>query len=532
MDCTATFLSYGQTNEFSELVLDYIGQKESLVPFFEHPVSIDGIKKAIAARKKFETDRQLLSIALQKSYKDSPLTEKQKENIRLLSDENTFTICTAHQPNIFTGYLYFIYKIIHTIKLADQLRQEIPGHRFVPVFFMGSEDNDLEELSRVSIGGIDMVWDTKQTGAVGRMKVDKELIKLIYAIEGQVGIEPFGQEIVGKIRESYVEGVSITEATFRFVNSIFAEFGLLVLIPDDAALKGKMQQVFEDDLLRHIPHSLVEETSRALESDYKVQANPREINLFYLKDDIRERITGNSSHFSVNTLELSFEREQIVQELVQFPDRFSPNVVLRGLFQETILPNIAFIGGGSEVAYWLELKNLFNHYQVPFPVLILRNSFLLVTAEQQSRIEQMKFEVGDFFMSEFDLMNQFVKRESQNQLDLEIEKKELTDLYQKLKEKATDIDQSLISHISALEADASKGLINLEKKLLRAEKRKFEVQERQLTKIKSELFPSGKLQERAENFIPFYAKYGKELLHCIYQQSPTLKQEFTVITGF
>ncbi len=532
MDCKATYLSYGQTNQFSTLVLDYLQQKNSLHPFFEYPVSVDGIKAAIGARKKHTTDRQLLAKTFKKTYRDIKLSTSQLENFASLVDENTFTITTAHQPNIFTGYLYFIYKIIHAIKLSDYLKLQLPAYRFVPVFFMGSEDNDFGELSRVNLDGVRLEWNTNQTGAVGRMKIDKGLLQMISSIERQVGNEPFGNEIVEMIRTSYSEGTTIAEATFRFINSLFADFGLLVLIPDDSGLKEKMQPVFEDDLLNHTPHQLVNQSGKLLESDYKVQMNPREINLFYLKDDVRERIIGNSSRFAVNNQQLKFERNEIVEELRKYPERFSPNVVLRGLFQETILPNVVFIGGSSEIAYWLELKELFHYYGVPFPVLVLRNGFLLVKKDQQAKVESLKLQITDLFQSEFELLNSLVKRESSNKLSLEEEKKSLHQLYQRLREQAKNIDQSLLQHIAALETRAIKNLDNLEKKLIRAEKRKFEVEQNQLSKLKAELFPGNDLQERVENFIPYYVKYGKDFLRKIYEFSPALEQRFTVIHDF
>lgn len=532
MDCKVTYFSYGQTNYFSTLILDYIGQKNSLHPFFEYPVSIEGIKAAIKARENHTTDRQLLIKTIKSDYSNFTLCASQLANLESLAKPNTYCVTTAHQPNIFTGYLYFIYKIIHAIKLSDYLKKELPAYHFVPVFFMGSEDNDLEELSNVNLNGVALEWNPDQKGAVGRMKTDKGLLGLVDSVERQFGSEAFGKEIVSLLRNCYQEGCTIAEATFKVINGLFAEYGLLVLLPDDSELKEKMQPVFEDDLLNHTPHRLVNQSGKLLELDYKVQMNPREINLFYLKDDVRERIVGNSSTFAVNNLGLRFEKNEIVEELKKHPERFSPNVVLRGLFQETIIPSVAFIGGGSEIAYWLELKGLFRHYRVPFPVLVLRNSFLLIKKNQWERMKSLNLEIKDLFQSEFEVMNRLVKRESDNTLNLNDERKSLQEFFQKLKDRVKNIDGSLLQHVAALEASAMNNLNNLEKKIVRAEKRKYEVQRNQILKIKAELFPFEDLQERVENFIPYYAKYGKEFLQKIYEYSPSLEQEFTVVYDF
>ncbi|RYD99534.1 MAG: bacillithiol biosynthesis BshC, partial [Sphingobacteriales bacterium] len=150
---------------------------------------------------------------------------------------------------------------------------------------------------------------------------------------------------------------------------------------------------------------IVEKTAGRLGEFYKVQANPRAVNLFYLKDDIRELISFNGSDFEVRHTELRFTKEELQGELDDHPERFSPNVILRGLFQETILPNIAFVGGGGETAYWLELKELFLHYQVPFPMLVLRNSFLVIENKWSKKLDDLEISSTEIFQPEVSLIN-------------------------------------------------------------------------------------------------------------------------------
>src|SRR5579871_2845059 len=184
MNCTATNLSYQQTGYFSNLTTDYLNGEELLTPFYKHPVSIEGIQSVIHDRERFKTPRTVLVEALNKQYSTLPVSKIVRKNIESLCAENTFTITTAHQPAIFTGTLFFIYKILHAIKMASQLSKELPGYNFVPVYYMGSEDADLEELGKVFFEGEKIVWDTKQTGAVGRMNT-KGIEKIITKIEGE-----------------------------------------------------------------------------------------------------------------------------------------------------------------------------------------------------------------------------------------------------------------------------------------------------------------------------------------------------------
>jgi bacillithiol biosynthesis cysteine-adding enzyme BshC len=530
MDCTSTHLPYKQTGYFSSLVLDYLDNTSSLRTFYEHEVNIEGIKAAIEKRKSFPTDRKLLHTELLRQYEGIHTSALVKANIDSLANDNTFTVCTAHQPSIFTGNLYFVYKILHAIRLADHLSKTFGQYHFVPVFYMGCEDADLDELGHIHLDGQKLVWDTKQTGAVGRMQT-KGLDKLIHQIEGQLGVQQYGKELAEMLRECYLSSPNIQTATFKLVDRLFAEYGLVVLIPDNANLKRVMRPVFEEDLLKQVPSGLVESSVTALDkAGFKVQAHPREINLFYLKDNLRERIIQNGSGYKVHGSQLKFSTDELQQALQQEPDVFSPNVILRGLFQETILPNVAFIGGGGELAYWLELKGLFDHYKVPFPVLVLRNSFLIVEKRWKDKIEKMGLTEADIFLPERELMNRLVKKESSNQLSIQDQIKEAKELYAKLKDISGKVDATLTDHVSALEAAALKKLEALEKKLLRAEKRKFADHQRQITSIRQALFPNNSLQERVENFMPYYAKWGKEFFRMVYDHSAPLQDGFVVVT--
>jgi uncharacterized protein YllA (UPF0747 family) len=200
------------------------------------------------------------------------------------------------------------------------------------------------------------------------------------------------------------------------------------------------------------------------------------------------------------------------------------------LFQETILPDIAFIGGGGEIAYWLELKGVFEKYNVPYPVLVLRNSFLIMEEKWKEKVDKLHIPIGAIFKDERILMNELVKRESENQLNLAGEITNFTNYYDRLKTVAGQVDDTLTTHVAALQTRAIKPLHELEKKLLRAERRKYEVEKRQLSAVKNALFPNNSLQERVDNFMPYYARMGKDFFKAVYDNSLTLEQKFTVIT--
>lgn len=526
----AQHLPYNQTNAFTKIALDYLNASEALRPFYAELPTIEGIKETIRKKQLQPVNRQALVDVLQQHYASVETSAAVKKNIELLLSEQTFTVTTAHQPNLFTGPLYFIYKILHAIKLAADLKQQLPAFDFVPVYYMGSEDADFAELNHTYVEGKKIEWKKEQKGAVGRMVVDQTLIQLIDELEGQLIYEANGEEVIELLRRCYSKGKTIQQATFEVVNELYGHYGLIVLIADHPALKAQMKQVFEDDLFHHTPATIVEQTSAKLDEHYKVQAHPRDINLFYLKDAVRERIEKKNEQYFVVDTSLSFTEDELRKELNEHPERFSPNVILRGLYQETILPNLAFIGGGGEMAYWLQLKDLFAQYGVVYPVLVLRNSFLIVEKKWQDKIQKLGLQVADLFQPDNAIMKQIVEKYSTHAVSLNGNFEKAEQLFEQLKTQAGAVDVTLVKHVAAIEARSLKTLQELEKKMLRAEKRKFSDQQRQVQAIKAVLFPGNGLQERKENFSGFYAKWGKGFIEALYKNSLSLEQEFTILS--
>jgi len=525
---TAQTIPYSSTHLFSKIVLHYLSGQNVLNSFYTAAPSVAAIQQAILQKEKQNVNRSTLVQVLKNHYETVTPTPPVAENIEALLQPQTFTVCTAHQPNLFTGPLYFIYKILHTIKLAQTLQQQLPQHHFVPVFYMGSEDADKEELAHTWLQGKKYEWNTKQTGAFGRMILDKEITTLLKEMSGQLLVQPYGKEVVELLKTCFAEGKTVQQATFEIVHRLFGKWGLVVLIADEPALKKSMISVFETDLFEERPSQLVAETVKQLGENYNVQANPRDINLFYLKDDVRERIIKTDDGFTINHTDIRFTEAELKTELHQHPERFSPNVILRGLYQETILPNVAFIGGGGELAYWLQLKSLFEHYKTPFPILVLRNSFLIIEKKWQQKVAKLQLQTDQLFLSELDILNAMLEAQGRRpQLNGEVEK--LEHLYEGLKQSAASVDVTLLQHVEALKVQALNRVQKLEKKMQRAERKKHEDLKNGIAAIKQQLFPRGGLQERVENFASFYALWGPQFIEALLENSLSLEQQFMVL---
>jgi bacillithiol synthase len=531
MPFTTDRISYTDTASFSTLVTDYIAQENNLSSFIENFPSQKNIEAQIKKKATYTFDRKNLVKSINANYNGINVNPAVQSNIDLLLQENTFTICTAHQPNIFTGHLYFIYKILHTVKLATDLKKLYAAYNFVPVFYMGSEDADLDELGHINIDGEKWEWQTKQKGAVGRMVIDKAFVQLIEKIKGRFGNEVFGNEIIEAIDSCYSIGNTIQQATLAFVHFLFGKYGVVTLIADDVILKARMIPIFKNEIENETSHQAAENTTNKLAAFYKGQAHSRPINLFYLQNDIRERIEKDASgnYFVVNT-DIVFTKQALLQEIETNPQHFSPNVILRGLYQETILPNIIFVGGGGEIAYWLQLKEVFKSYKTLFPILIVRNSFLIQTAKQQKQWQQLGFGLEQLFKSIVHLENIYTTKNTTNELSLANELIALEKVYKNLQQKATAIDKSLLTHIGALQKKHLKNIAIAEKKFLKAEKRNFAERLLHIQKIKNNLFPNQSLQERYDNIIPYYAKYRSAIFDIILEASLSIEQQFTVVT--
>ena len=530
MNFSSTKISYRNTNSFSRLVLDYLDGANQLNDFYTYSTDIEGLKKAVADRKEFPVNRSVLVAQLKEQYNGVEISERLKDNIEALLSEDTFTICTAHQPNIFTGHLYFIYKILHAIRLSEELAAIITDKKFVPVYYMGSEDADLDELGEVYINGTSYKWDTTQKGAVGRMLIDKEFIAIIEAIAGQLSVEKFGSEIMDIIRRCYTKNDTVENGTFKFVHHLFNKYGLVILMPDNRIFKTIFSSVIKKELHEQFSEKAVAETVAKFPDEYKVQAAGREINLFYLKDDIRERIEVESNGFKVANTELHFYGSEIDTEVNTHPERFSPNVILRPVFQETILPNIAFIGGGGEIAYWLELKEVFKKTNTFFPPLILRNSFSIIEKKIAGKMNVLGFKETDIFKTENELLEEIVRKQSEVQLDINNEKEAVRNIYDQIKLVSSAVDSTLNGHVHSLRTQTLNKLEILEKKILKAEKKKFESQQRQIKKIKLHVNPLNNLQERVDNILVYLSIHGENFIDVLHKEQLLFSADFTILT--
>jgi bacillithiol biosynthesis cysteine-adding enzyme BshC len=523
-------VSYNETGFFSRLVTDFLAGSANVNEFYSFSPDAEGIDKAINARSLHLTDRQLLVQALTAQYQGRATSSLVIDNIQSLLNNDTYTVTTAHQPNLMTGYLYFVYKILHVIKLADELNAKYTNKHFVPVYYMGSEDNDIDELGVFRYGNEKYVWDGDgQKGAVGRMSTAglKPILERLFATMGPPGI--YYTEMRELITEAYMGQPTLGAATHYLVDKLFGKYGLVIVNPDDALLKSVFIPVIKDELLHSNSFPIVIEQTRLLEQNYKTQAFPRPINLFYLAHQIRERIERNGEKWVVLNTDISFTEAELIQEVSNHPERFSPNVILRGLFQSTILPDVAFIGGGAEVAYWFQLKTLFEYYGVFYPLVMLRQSVLWIDTQQARLRQQSGLQMPEIFKKEADLTKYHITAHSQDDWHTTAEAQEIAGILDVLRSKAVAVDPTLLAAANAVLHRIQKQLTLLEQKMYRAEKKKMSVQLQRITKLKEAIFPDNSLQERTFNFVDYYLLYGTDFFDIVKDGIEPLSNKFLVV---
>jgi bacillithiol biosynthesis cysteine-adding enzyme BshC len=485
------------TNAFTPFFLDYIKPNPQLAPFYNRFPKLENFKDQLKEKLNFpQHNRDVLVQVLQEQYKNYTITDSVKNNLNLLQDKKTFTVTTGHQLNIFTGPLYFIYKIVTVINACKKLKVTYPEYNFVPVYWMASEDHDFEEIKYFKLQGKKYVWETNQKGAVGRFN-PKELEALLKDVPGDTSI----------FREAYLKNTSLANAVRHYVNKLFGAEGLVVVDGDSRALKTLFTEVIKDDLENHTAKKFVDKTNEALEKiGHKPQVFCRDINFFYLEDNLRARLERDGDTYTVVDSNIKFTRQQIDSMIQSEPEKFSPNVILRPLYQEIILPNLAYVGGPAEAVYWLQLKDVFNHYKTPFPILMPRNFAMVMDAPTNRKLKKTGLALKDFFQEKHALLNAFVLKNAQHKVKLNGEKEAVENYFKTIREQAEAFDKTLGPLVGAETQRAIKSLEKIEDKLLKAEKRFQSDKLRQIETVKDSLFPGGGLQERTDNFLNFFSQ--------------------------
>lgn len=487
----------GESGWFSAHQLRLVYGQAEFSDFIQEPFSKAAIRSQIDRKTQtFDaSSRTRLSNALVSQYECVNFSEKTKNAIESLKSENTFTITTGHQLSLFTGPLYFVIKILHVIKMCEELHVEYPDYNFVPMYWMATEDHDFEEIQSCHLFNQEIRWETEQSGSVGRF--DLEGLDLVREqLHGLYANHP-DAEIHGVI--DALEGANYAQAMRNLVHRLFGERGLLIVDGDDTELKQAFLPVLEKELRESFSESLVHETTEKLLAEGgKEQVSPRNINLFWIEKGLRSRIERSG-----DTLEIEGKGTLSLQELLANPLALSPNVILRPVYQEAILPNLAYIGGGGEITYWLQLKAVFDAAKIPFPLIQVRNSVVWLDRNVVSKMDKIEAKTEDIFLDEDVWKRRYVTEASGDDLDTSAVDQAWEDLSNHLSELVLGVDATKEQFLQAELARLEKQIEGLKEKTVKFSKAQHDQAMAAIAFVKSRIQPNGGLQERTVNFFQF-----------------------------
>ena len=478
-----------KTHQFSRLASTLTYQQEQLTSLLTAPFSLENLGAQIARKKANYSihNRQVLVHELIKQFPNLSDESPVFKNIQKLESEDTFTITTGHQLNIGTGPAYVIYKIIHCIRLAEELKKTYTNFDFVPVFWLATEDHDIDEVNHTTIFGKKISWNENQGGAVGKYNLHHwEEMKAEIAAFFQNNPESEVHQLLQKYT-----GKNVADATQQFYHALFENEGVIVLEPNVPGLKALFVETMQREAQIPFVEQCVHTANQTIEQlGFSPQAFARPINLFRLSEGKRERL-------------LEVNNPEVLKEMQENPDHFSPNVLLRPAFQETILPNLAYVGGGGEISYWIQQKGIFETIGLEFPLLSVRNSVQILDASTIKKWEKLGFNWEAIFKPLIDLQRQYIQVNSGDEINFTQVDLAIEELQKVLHDQATFFDQNMEKYVDAESAKLSKQIEGIKAKFIKQRKSQLDLAMKQLEDLKGKMLPNNALQERTESFLSF-----------------------------
>ncbi len=538
-------IPFSELPEQSKLYTDYLDDFEKVRKYYNVDFSSDEELRNHFSRvlESFQPKRKKVVEILRKQNQRLNGSPDFEAALELLGRDNAVCVVTGQQVGLFCGPLYTLFKTISAVKLAGELKERFPEFEFVPVFWLEGDDHDLEESNHVHllnaasevvrVEAILTNGEGENLTPLSEIKFDSSVEQVFQQIDALLPVTDFKQGLMKTLTDSYKEGETYSTAFARTLTKVLGKNALLLLDPHDVEVKNFLKPVFEKEFSTY-PRTSEEVIKRSaeLEEEYHVQVKPRVINLFYIEDGLRRGLEPVGAGFLLKGTKRKLMPEQIRTILETRPDAFSPNVVLRPVCQDYILPTAGYVAGPGEIAYFAQLKGVYQHFGVEMPPLFPRGSATILEHRVAKLMEKYQLSIEDAFIDFEAVMKKALAAVSPENIPGEFERvsTEIRDSVEGLRKLIVRVDPTVEGTMDSTISRMLHQLEHLQEKTTTAYRRKNEQVLQQTKKFQQSIFPNRDLQERVLNFTYFYNKYGQEFVEFLFRELPSYAKSHKVLT--
>jgi bacillithiol biosynthesis cysteine-adding enzyme BshC len=538
------YISFSEIPGNHNLFLDYLYEFENVKKFYKTDFRnkeeyLKIFKKVSDSHVEF---RDQLSSILNDQYRNFNPSAKTQKNISALKDKKTLAVVTGQQLGIIGGPLYTFYKIMSAIRLSSFLSERYDDYQFVPVFWLEGDDHDFNEVRELHLINDnnevikaaygEEVLDDENKGSVGNLVLNETINNFYSELEKNLRVTEFTPSLLEKIKSFYTTGKTFMQAFKELIFWMFDEYGLIIFDPQDKRLKEHLKPIFKKELTDFRQHTeKLVNVSAQLEEVYHAQVKVRPVNLFYSNEEGRFLIEPVENEFRLRRKRKKFTYEELIDLIEKEPQCFSPNVLLRPICQDYILPTAFYVGGPSEVSYFAQVTPLYDFYKIEAPIIYPRSSATIIEKNISSIIEKYDIDLSELFLDPEKLKQKVIDSISKVSVEetFSTASNQIEIAFDQLKEKLFEFDKTISDTSSKYKQKIFHHLDELKDKAAEAQKRKHEITLRQIDKISSAVFPNSNLQEREINFIYFANKYSIDIFKKIFDELTINKFEHQII---
>ena len=538
------YINFSDIPGHQNLFLDYLYEFENVADFYAYDFRnrdnyLKIFKNISEKRQHLSTD---ISQIIANQYSNLNKSETTEKNIKKLSDRKTLAIVTGQQLGILGGPLYTFYKIITAIKLSRFLSERYDDYNFVPIFWLEGDDHDFNEVraikiidegnSLLNIGYKEEIEEDDAKQSVGFIKFDNSIKDFFENINKNLKETEFKDPLLNELKIFYNEGKSFKDAFRELIFKYFDGYGLIIFDPQEIEVKRLLKPIFKKEITDFRLHTeKLVHLSATLEELYHAQVKVKPVNLFLTYDGGRHSIEPVDNEFRLRRKRKSFTYDQLLELLENEPEKFSPNVLLRPICQDYLLPTAFYIGGPSEISYFAQIRPLYEFYNIVQPIIYPRSSATILENTIANILEKHSVEMNDIFIDVENVKKKIINSVSESSIDAMFDglTNQVETAFDQLKEKLIDLDKTIADSSNRYRDKIFSSINELKSKAEKAQQKKYEVTLRQIDRAAINLFPNSSLQERELNFVYYVNKYGDEFITKIFDELQINKFEHQVI---